>query len=151
MFAEHDTEVAEALERNPQCARSLAARTSAALAPSVKPLRGAGPSVCKAARHPPTAQFLRVVLLQLGQAVWIVKDAKRLLAWINMHNGSTAKRYFAHSYTAFEHYCSATRAHVDLVAAGEVFHTYLHLKGAAMQQLDEIDGLACLPEARTRS
>ncbi|WP_437616384.1 hypothetical protein WMF20_21375 [Sorangium sp. So ce834] len=63
------------------------------------------------------------------------KDARRLLAWIHVHNGGTEKAHFAHSCAALDHYCSAVAPKVDLDHAGEVFRTYLRLKSAAMQQI----------------
>lgn len=66
------------------------------------------------------------------------KDARRLLTWIHVHNGGTEKAHFAHSCAAFEHYCAAVDAKVDLDKAGEVFRRYLRLKSAAMQQISEL-------------
>jgi hypothetical protein len=67
-----------------------------------------------------------------------IKEAKRKLAWITVHNGGTEKRHFAHSCLALEHYCDATGAVIDLAAAGQMFRSYLRRKGAVMRQLEQM-------------
>jgi hypothetical protein len=66
------------------------------------------------------------------------RDARKLLAWIAVHNGGTEKRHFAHACAALEHYCAATGEEVDLDIAAGVFRDYLRRKSAVMQKLDEV-------------
>lgn len=67
-----------------------------------------------------------------------LKEAKRQLAWITVHNGGTEKRHFAHSCLALDHYTSATAAVVDLSAAKAMFRAYFRRKGAVMKELDQL-------------
>lgn len=64
-------------------------------------------------------------------------EARRVLAWISVHNGGTEKGHFAHSCAAVEHYLEGSGAVIDLQVAGETFRKYFRLKGTVMAQLSE--------------
>jgi hypothetical protein len=64
-------------------------------------------------------------------------EARRVLAWISVHNGGTEKAHFAHSCASLAHYLDGCGATVDLRTASETFREYFRLKGAVMAQLSE--------------
>jgi hypothetical protein len=64
-------------------------------------------------------------------------EARRVLAWITVHNGGTEKAHFAHSCASLAHYVEGSGAVIDLQAAAETFREYFRLKGAVMAQLSE--------------
>jgi len=65
-------------------------------------------------------------------------EARRVLAWITVHNGGTEKAHFAHSCASLAHYLDGSGEAIDLEVAGDTFRTYFRLKGAVMAQLSEI-------------
>ncbi len=65
------------------------------------------------------------------------RDARRVLAWISVHNGGTEKAHFAHSCASLSHYLEGSGAQVDLQVAEDTFRKYFRLKGAVMAQLSE--------------
>jgi len=66
------------------------------------------------------------------------KEARKVLAWITVHNGGTEKSHFAHSCAALSHYCEGSGSEVDLAVAGEIFRSYLQRKAAVMKELHEL-------------
>jgi len=66
------------------------------------------------------------------------RDARRVLAWISVHNGGTEKAHFAHSCASLSHYLEGSGAAVDLQVAQEIFRTYFRMKGAVMSALSEL-------------
>jgi hypothetical protein len=66
------------------------------------------------------------------------REARRVLAWISVHNGGTEKAHFAHSCASLAHYLEGSGAEVDLKVASEIFRTYFRMKGAVMSALSEL-------------
>lgn len=66
------------------------------------------------------------------------RDARRVLAWISVHNGGTEKAHFAHSCASLSHYLEGSGSAVDLQVAEEIFRKYFRMKGAVMAQLNEL-------------
>ena len=65
-------------------------------------------------------------------------DARRVLAWITVHNGGTEKNHFAHSCASLAHYLEGSDEAVDLEVARETFRKYFWLKGTVMARLREL-------------
>lgn len=65
-------------------------------------------------------------------------DARRVLAWITVHNGGTEKTHFAHSCASLAHYLEGSGEAVDLQVASETFRQYFRMKGTVMARLNDL-------------
>jgi len=84
------------------------------------------------------APFRRWAMNDLGLAE---HDARRVLAWVSVHNGGTEKNHFAHSCASLAHYLEGSGEQIDLQVAGETFRKYFRMKGTVMARLSEMYSL----------